>query len=150
MTKIEQLQSDINDVRDALKSATSPDEINIFTQELADLENDLAQEQANQSANAPASTPSVAPPPPAPTAFAMPQSPMGTNPNVLNTIVSTMKNIMTSGVGSGLDSQSLRIAIDEYFKNNKIQLDDLDNEIFEEIKKNSFCWIKPRIYAVKY
>jgi hypothetical protein len=142
MTKIEQLQSDINDVRDALKSATSPDEINIFTQELLDLENDLAQEQANQSANAPASTPSVAPPPPAPTAFIMPQSPMGTNPNVLNTIVSTMKNIMTSGVGSGLDSQSLRIAIDEYFKNNKIQLDDLDNEILEEIKKNQTVLLK--------
>lgn len=24
------------------------------------------------------------------------------------------------------------------------------NRLYDEIKKNSFCWIKPRIYSIKY
>jgi len=129
-TKQELLQK-LNDLTDALDAV--PDEFK------ADIQKEIDETQAEIDA---LNVVSTAPPPPAPTASVMPQIPMGTNPQVLNTIVSTMKNIMTSGVGSGLDSQSLRIAIDEYFKNNKIQLDDLDNEILEEIKKNQTVLLK--------
>jgi len=127
MTRIEELQENIQDLKAALNASTTQDEIDAFTSALQTQEEALRIEQSKQSAPAPAPTPAPAP--------QMPQM-GGSNTPVLNSIVSTISNMMSMAGGSGADNASLQAAIDKYRRENKIKLDDLDNEILEEIKKN--------------
>lgn len=150
-TRIQQLQEDIDSLKEALAVATAPDEVKMFQDEIDTLQQELQQEMSsNQPAPPPAPvTPpvSVTPPPApvvAPTPVSAPQQATPSNPNatVLNSIVKTMQSMMTSGIGSGIDSPTLRQMIEDYFKSNKIKLDELDTEILEEIKKNQTVLLK--------
>lgn len=131
MTRIEELQENIQDLKAALNASTTQDEIDAFTSALQTQEEALRVEQSKQSAPTPTPAPSLAP-------AAAPQMPQmgGASSPVLNSIVSTISNMMTMAQGSGADNASLQAAIDKYRKENKIKLDDLDTEILEEIKKN--------------
>lgn len=131
MTRIEELQENIQDLKAALNASTTQDEIDAFTSALQTQEEALRVEQSKQSAPTPT-------PAPSPASAPAPQMPQmgGSNTPVLNSIVSTISNMMTMAGGSGADNASLQAAIDKYRRENKIKLDDLDTEILEEIKKN--------------
>jgi len=127
-TKQELLQK-LNDLTDALDAV--PDEFK------ADIQKEIDETQAKiDSLNIVAAPPSAPTPSPAP--VSAPQMPQmgGASSPILNSIVSTMANMMTMAAGSGADDASLQAAIERYRKANKIKLDELDAEILEEIKKN--------------
>lgn len=133
MTRLEELQDDIESIKNvlALPSLTQ-DEIDSFTSALQTKEEALALEQSKQSSVTPSGTSNANQ-----TNLAQQNLTQlaGANP-VLNTIVSTMANMMTMAGGSGMDNASIMAVIDNYRKLNKIKLDELDTEILEEIKRN--------------
>jgi len=123
-TKQELLQK-LNDLTDALDAV--PDEFK------GDIQKEIDETQAEIDSLNMVSTPS---PTPSPSPVQqMPQMGGASSP-ILNSIVSTMANMMTMAGGSGADDASIMAVIDRYRKANKIKLDELDAEILEEIKKN--------------
>jgi cobaltochelatase CobS len=62
--------------------------------------------------------------------------------DVVTAILGSLKAYMESNAGSGLDSESIRSMINEYLKQNKISLEDLDKSVLDEIKKNQIVILK--------
>jgi hypothetical protein len=54
----------------------------------------------------------------------------------MKAILSTLKMQMQSGAGSGVDSPQVRAIIEQYLKNDKVKLSELDQSVLDEIKKN--------------
>lgn len=54
----------------------------------------------------------------------------------MKAILSTLKMQMQSGSGSGVDSAQVRGLIEQYLKNDKVKLSELDQSVLDEIKKN--------------
>jgi hypothetical protein len=51
-------------------------------------------------------------------------------------ILSTLQMLMKSGTGTGVDSAAVRDLIEKYLKTDKVKLNELDQSILDEIKKN--------------
>jgi hypothetical protein len=62
-------------------------------------------------------------------------TPTGTE-NVVDAMLATLRTMMLSNQGSGVDSAEVRKLIEQYFSTRKIGLDELDRNVLEEIKKN--------------
>lgn len=62
-------------------------------------------------------------------------SPKG-DENVVDAMLATLRTMMLSMQGSGVDSAEVRKLIEQYFTTRKIGLDELDRSVLEEIKKN--------------
>lgn len=56
--------------------------------------------------------------------------------NVVDAMLATLRTMMLSMQGSGVDSAEVRKLIEQYFSTRKIGLDELDRSVLEEIKKN--------------
>jgi cobaltochelatase CobS len=125
MATKQELQQKLTDLIDALDAV--PDEFK------GDIQKEIDETQAEIDSLNMVSTPSPTPSPVP--AQQMPQMGGASSP-ILNSIVSTMANMMTMAGGSGADNASVMALIDKYRKENKIKLDELDAEILEEIKKN--------------
>lgn len=54
----------------------------------------------------------------------------------MKAILSTLRMQMLSGSGSGVDSAQVRGLIEQYLKDDKVKLSELDKSVLEEIKKN--------------
>lgn len=54
----------------------------------------------------------------------------------MKAILSTLKMQMQSGAGSGVDSVQVRGLIEQYLKDDKVKLSELDQSVLDEIKKN--------------
>lgn len=54
----------------------------------------------------------------------------------MKAILSTLKMQMLSGSGSGVDSAQVRGLIEQYLKDDKVKLSELDQSVLDEIKKN--------------
>lgn len=54
----------------------------------------------------------------------------------LKSILSTIATQMSEGTGTGVDSPQVRAIIKEYLGKDKVQLDELDQSVLDEIKKN--------------
>lgn len=54
----------------------------------------------------------------------------------MKAILNTLKMQMQSGSGTGIDSAQVRALIEQYLKNDKVKLSELDKSVLDEIKKN--------------
>ena len=72
------------------------------------------------------------------------------NPDFLATILSTIATQMGSGKGSGVDSPQVRAIIRDYLHKDKVHLNELDQEILAEIKKNQMITLELPGYAKKF
>jgi hypothetical protein len=65
------------------------------------------------------------------------------NPDFLKTILATIAAQMTLGQGTGIDSPGVRAIIKEYLGKDKVQYNELDKSVIDEIKKNQLIdlWI---------
>ena len=62
--------------------------------------------------------------------------PQGDSDNAIDAMLATLRAMMLSMQGSGVDSAEVRKLIEEYLLKRKISLDELDRGVLEEIKKN--------------
>lgn len=134
MTLLQELQEDVQIIKDTLAlTSLTQDERDSFTSALQTKEVALDLELSKQTTSTSPTTSNA-------NQSIVPQQNLtqlvGASNPVLNTIVSTIANMMTMAGGSGVDSASVMAIIDNYRKLNKIKLDELDSEILEEIKKN--------------
>jgi cobaltochelatase CobS len=60
----------------------------------------------------------------------------GDSDNAIDAMLATLRAMMLSMQGSGVDSAEVRKLIEEYLLKRKISLDELDRGVLEEIKKN--------------
>jgi midasin (ATPase involved in ribosome maturation) len=123
MTK-QELENKLADLRTALTIAKGKNLKADIEKEIADTELELS-----NLANAP-----------------MTQS----NPDFLATILSTIATQMGSGKGSGVDSPQVRAIIRDYLHKDKVHLNELDQEILAEIKKNQMITLELPGYAKKF
>jgi DNA replication protein DnaC len=54
----------------------------------------------------------------------------------MNTLLGTIETLLTSNVGSGIDTPQVRNIIQNYLRTDKVKLSELDKSILDEIKKN--------------
>lgn len=60
----------------------------------------------------------------------------GDDSNVVDAMLATLRTMMLSMQGTGVDSAEVRKLIEDYLNKRKISLDELDRGVLEEIKKN--------------
>jgi cobaltochelatase CobS len=65
-------------------------------------------------------------------------------------ILAAFNAFMQSNVGTALDSSSIRAMIADYFKQNKISLDELDKSVLDEIKKNQTVILNIPNFGLKF
>jgi cobaltochelatase CobS len=65
-------------------------------------------------------------------------------------ILAAFNTFMQSNVGTALDSGSIRAMIADYFKQNKISLDELDKSVLDEIKKNQTVILNIPNFGLKF
>jgi len=70
--------------------------------------------------------------------------------DVVTAILASLKQYMESNVGSGMDSESVRAMINDYLKQNKISLNDLDISVLDEIKKNQTVILSIPNFGLKF
>ena len=88
-------------------------------------------------------TATAPPPPQPPTATAPPQPPSQSQPQppadpnkLLQSITTTLLGIMNANSGTGIDSPEVVAIIQQYLRDDKVKLQELDNSVVEFIKKN--------------
>jgi hypothetical protein len=64
------------------------------------------------------------------------QEPSTPSTSLSQTALATLRAAMMSGSGSGVDSKEVRQIIEQYLKQDKVKLDELDKEVMEFIKAN--------------
>lgn len=65
---------------------------------------------------------------------------MASSGNFANAMLNTIANLMSSG--SGVDSPQVRAIIEDYLKNDKVKLNELDQSVLDEIKKNQTVYLE--------
>jgi hypothetical protein len=131
MATRQELEQDLQDLQDSL-NVVPPEYKDAIQKEIDELQaqlNAMGSGQSTTTTPAPASAP--APVPQAATTPA-PQS----DDDFLNAMMSTLSAFMASGSGSGVDSPTVRAIIKDYLRDDKVRLDELDQSVLEEIKKN--------------
>jgi hypothetical protein len=71
------------------------------------------------------------------------------NPDFLATVLATISTQMGAGKGSGVDSPQVRAIIKDYLDKDKVQLNELDQKILDEIKRNQMITLELPGYAKK-
>jgi DNA replication protein DnaC len=119
MATQQELQKKLQDLKDSLPAV--PDQFKpAIQQEIDDTQAELDQLNASTPITAPVLTSTPQPQP----------------DDLNNAILATLSAIMASGQGSGVDSPTVRAMIKDYLQADKVKLDELDQSILEEIKKN--------------
>lgn len=65
-----------------------------------------------------------------------------TDSPLLNSMISTLQAMMSSSSGTGADSPEIRKIIQEYLRDKKISLSELDQSVLDEIKKNQLVTLE--------
>ncbi len=123
--------------------------ISLKQQEIAALKSGTASNVSNppSTKSTPPPQPPTAtappPPPPQPTATASSQQPFQSQPQppadpnkLLQSITTTLLGIMNANSGTGIDSPEVVAIIQQYLRDDKVKLQELDNSVVEFIKKN--------------
>lgn len=148
MATLSELQQKVSDLKAAINSPTTDDKSKQMLQiELEKTENEIIAIQSGQQAPTTTTTrkPRTTPTSTQPIAQPTPQG----NSTFLNSMMSTVQAMMSSGSGSGADSPAVRQIIKDYLRDDKVNLSELDKSVLDEIKKNQLQILEIPNFSMK-
>jgi cobaltochelatase CobS len=125
MATIQELEDQIKTLNDTLDSI--PDEFkDDARREISDMQSEL-----NAMRSGSGSTPTTSKP-----RKVKPSTPPSSGSSASATALATLRAVMMSGEGSGVDSKEVRSMIENYLKTEKVNLTELDSDVMDFIKQN--------------
>jgi len=135
MDRIKELQDKIAKANLGLTNPAIDDKLkDALRDNIKKMEDEIASLQQQGAAQ---STPSVVPPVPTPLV-----NKVVDNFTVLESIATALLGIMNAGSGTGIDSPEVRAIIQEYLRDDKVKLSELDKSVLDEIKRNQVVYLK--------
>jgi cobaltochelatase CobS len=132
---LQELQENLKDALDVANDTSFDQDIRDKAQQTADRINaEIANMQMQQSTPVNTSMPT-----PAPTPTPAPVAQVG---NAVDAVLASLRAMMLTGQGSGVDSDQVRMIIEQYLKTQKISISDLDSSVIDEIKKNQMLYVQ--------
>jgi len=134
MEQIQQLQEKLEKLRQSISNPKLSDDLRQgFQIRIEQIEQQIREIEAQQQQPEAEATPTTRTR--RKRSSAAPPSEEG-NSDFMNTLLGTIETLLTSNVGSGVDTPQVRNIIQNYLRTDKVKLSELDKSILDEIKKN--------------